>query len=485
MSDSKTCPSGNLYPLPSREHLLNKYLNVELTSWSLPTPAAIIDRAIVRRNCDAMLNVCHALGVAFRAHVKSHKTIELSRMQVGDDDSRTAHFAVSTLIEAENLVPLANEYQARGRKCNILYAVPLPPSSLPRLHHLAARLPPNTISILLDNPTALTAFLSHPSASTASIGIFIKIDTGYARAGLSPSSPTFRSTLQDMVRRSGTSFTGLYSHYGHSYGGSGEDDALRGLLEELQGLENAAKYLPAEFQGSLVLSVGATPTATAAQNLFSSDSGSAKVAEVRQTLARLKNKGCEVELHAGVYPLLDLQQVATHARPAKIPPSQSSSSHNSSETPAFQPLSKSNIALRILAEVSSVYPERSPPEALINAGSLALGREPCRSYPGWGILSSCLELGSESSTTAPIYDEQGDREGWIVSRISQEHGILAWQGESERFREVQVGDRVAVWPNHACVAGAGFGWYYVVDSQETEETGKEKVVDVWVRWRGW
>ncbi len=36
-------------------------------------------------------------------------------------------------------------------------------------------------------------------------------------------------------------------------------------------------------------------------------------------------------------------------------------------------------------------------------------------------------------------------------------------------------------PNHACVAGAGFGWYLVVDSDQ----GGDEIVDVWVRWRGW
>lgn len=32
------------------------------------------------------------------------------------------------------------------------------------------------------------------------------------------------------------------------------------------------------------------------------------------------------------------------------------------------------------------------------------------------------------------------------------------------------------------VAGAGFGWYLVVDSSLP---GQDEVVDVWVRWRGW
>lgn len=59
------------YPLPSASALHLQYVGTHVRD--LPTPAAIIDRAIVRRNCDAMLEACRALGVSFRVHVKSHK----------------------------------------------------------------------------------------------------------------------------------------------------------------------------------------------------------------------------------------------------------------------------------------------------------------------------------------------------------------------------------------------------------------------------
>lgn len=94
---------------------------------------------------------------------------------------------------------------------------------------------------------------------------------------------------------------------------------------------------------------------------------------------------------------------------------------------------------------------------------------------------------STTTTTTPspsVYSETGDKTGWIVSRISQEHGILTWEGEKSKCNDsnaLKVGDFVEVFPNHACVAGAGFGWYVVVDS----EVGDDVVVDVWGRWRGW
>lgn len=346
--------------------------------------------------------------------------------------------------------------------------MPVPQSSIPRLIKLANKLAPGSINIIIDNLDAFNKFQSAVRAAKVQIGVFIKIDTGYHRAGVKTSSPKFPELVSAIANStSGPFLQGFYSHYGHSYAGNSEDDAANGLIEELLGLEEACTAIPPTYSGKVILSVGATPTATAAQNMLSSSSP--RVSEFHSVLTRLQSKHV-VELHAGVYPLLDCQQVATHARPTSA-----SASTNTNASEAFQPLSKDAIAIKLLLEVTSVYTERAKPEVLISAGSLALGREPCKSYPGWGIVTPDF-----ANSKSQIYDES-DRTGWIVGRISQEHGILTWEGDREECEGLEVGDRVAVWPNHACVAGAGFGWYFVVDGED----GGERIVDVWVRWRGW
>ncbi|KAH4976244.1 hypothetical protein HBI18_099210 [Parastagonospora nodorum] len=453
--------SESNYPLSPRDALASQYIGQRLED--LPTPAIVLDKSKIKKNCAAMLQVCQQLGVGFRAHVKSHKTLSLSRLQVGE--TGPANFIVSTVIEAENLFDYVLECQKKGREASILYGIPVPQSSIPRLVALASALASGSINIIIDNIDAFNLFQAAISQSNVQIGIFIKIDTGYHRAGIVTSSPKFPTLVNAVSSNThGAFLKGFYSHYGHSYAGNSQDDAATGLIEELLGLEDACSALPPTFSGKLVLSVGATPTATAAQNMLSSSSP--RVTEFHSVLARLKSK-YSVELHAGVYPLLDCQQIATHARPS-----------TASTNPAFQPLAKDNIAIRMLLEVTSVYTERSKPEALVSAGSLALGREPCKSYPGWGIVTPDF-----ANTGAQIYEETGEKTGWIVGRISQEHGILVWEGDVGKCKDLKVGDKVMVWPNHACVAGAGFGWYLVVDSEDA--SGGTKVVDVWGRWRGW
>lgn len=61
----------SLYPAPSKDTLQSLFVNQPLSA--LPTPGAVLDLAIVKRNCDRMLQTCEALGLSFRAHVKSHK----------------------------------------------------------------------------------------------------------------------------------------------------------------------------------------------------------------------------------------------------------------------------------------------------------------------------------------------------------------------------------------------------------------------------
>ena len=60
-----------LYPGPSEAALQVQY--VGKTIQDVQAPAALIDLAVVKRNCRLMLETSEKLGVAFRAHVKTHK----------------------------------------------------------------------------------------------------------------------------------------------------------------------------------------------------------------------------------------------------------------------------------------------------------------------------------------------------------------------------------------------------------------------------
>lgn len=63
-------PTERLYPSPEHADLAS-FIGQPLSA--LPTPAAILDRSIVEKNCARLLQATKALGVGFRPHVKTHK----------------------------------------------------------------------------------------------------------------------------------------------------------------------------------------------------------------------------------------------------------------------------------------------------------------------------------------------------------------------------------------------------------------------------
>ena len=338
---------------------------------------------------------------------------------------------------------------------------------------------------MIDSPDQLEYTRHFKAQIGTALQLFVKVDTGYGRAGIKYNSPAFAglaSKIFELEKESIVELVGLYSHAGHSYSHETEEASLQTLIHEMEELERAADRA-AELLGpghppkKRILSVGATPTTTSIQSFLSHpDATSQGVGKhlkyLSETAIPRIQKHHTLELHAGNYSFNDMQQLATQASPSATSPS----SHPTG-------LSLSDIAMTVLAEVVSTYPDRDPPEALIAGGTLTLGREPAPHYSGWGVVSDwgMLEL--------PTSGLKSTRSGWQVGGISQEHGKLTIDAKAHedasggRRHELKVGQKVRIFPNHACIAGAMFGWFLVVDSRLKGR--EDEIVDVWVRCRGW
>ncbi|THY20092.1 hypothetical protein D6D01_06894 [Aureobasidium pullulans] len=433
----------SFYPSPPKAALQLQYVGKNVKD--IPAPAAVLDLAPIRRNCKAMLEATKALGLGFRAHVKTHKTTELTQYQMGHQ-SRDIRLIAST----------------------ILYGLPVAVSHIPRLAAIAKVLGEGAVGLFVDHPEQIKYLAKlDESVWPGTVPLFIKIAAPISRAGLLPRSESICPLVQAIVSAPKVRLVGAYAHMGESYGSNSPEEALEFLMHELKdakaGADQIAKALPNGSSGKLTISLGATPTATAVQNALVENEWNDKF----RTYVQEVKKNYDVEIHAGVYPVLDMQQLATRARPT---------------TADGKPLlSTENIALRIMVEVASTYDEREKPEALVAAGSIVLAREPCKSYPGWGVVTPWTGE-SAPADTSTVYDPAGSKTGWIVGRISQEHGNLTWEGSTDDMRKLEIGEKVMIWPNHACMAGPNFGYYVVVDGESSEP---DKVQDVWTRWRGW
>ncbi|KKF95380.1 D-serine dehydratase [Ceratocystis platani] len=395
---------------------------------SVQSPASILDLAKIETNCQRMLDTVQRLGLGWRPHIKTHKTLELTRLQVGEISPKV-NLVVSTVLEAETLIPLLHEFQAKGRSVNVLYAFPLYASAVPRLAAFCKTVGPKSLALMVDHTSQLDHVRHIRHLSGHPPLVYIKVDGSYHRAGVPLPSTEATVLISELLKLDSIAdaiFHGLYIHAGHSYDTRHDWDALDYLMDEFEALATGAAIVVAQKPGAkLVLSVGATPTATSLQH-----------PEVTM------NQEPKVE---GI--------LATHARSADL-------------------LAAEDLAFTVLADVVSEYPGRGTngtTEYLINAGCLALGREPCKDmgaesgvhYSGWGIPMS-WPSGFKNSTPGPEFPNVHG--GWQVGKISQEHGILMWKGPKEEEFPLHIGQRVRLWPNHACIAGAGFSYYLVVDS---------------------
>ncbi|KAK9771040.1 putative D-serine dehydratase-like domain-containing protein [Seiridium cardinale] len=306
--------------------------------YQVATPAAVLDLAKVEANCNLMLDAAQRLNLSWRAHIKTHKTIELTRLQVGDQAATPVNIVVFTLAEAENVVPLLKEYQQRTRQVNCV----------DRLAAISAQLGPNGLTVMVDHSDQLKYLTSLASKSGHPPPVFLKINVGNDRAGVVAGSAYCSRLI--VVRNP------------RRLGGIGISRA-RAQLFTIYAIRKERPHHP------LVLSAGATPTVSCLQHPSFAEtdpqSTGPNVDTITDKLSNLiqdlRRNNFVLEVHAGVHPTLDLQQLAAHSRDSRL-------------------LSPAAIAISALVEVCSLYPGRGPngtTEALINAGTLALAREPC------------------------------------------------------------------------------------------------------------
>jgi D-serine deaminase-like pyridoxal phosphate-dependent protein len=220
----------------------------------LSTPAFLVDRAVVERNCTRMRDKAVASGVLFRPHVKTHKVVEIGRMQHAGG---TGPITVSTLAEAEAF--------AEAGFRDITYAVPIAPDKLPRAAALARRI--ERLSVLIDSDHALRAI----EAFDFTFDVFLKVDCGAHRAGVDPESPDSARLAIAIGRSERARFQGLLTHAGHSYGARDVEEIRRVAAEESSSLTRFRALLAAGGLGDAVRSIGSTPTAAVVERFSDCD----------------------------------------------------------------------------------------------------------------------------------------------------------------------------------------------------------------------
>ena len=221
----------------------------------LQTPAFLVDRKVVQRNCGKMRDKAARSNVAFRPHVKTHKVPEIGRMQHGGN---IGPITVSTLAEAER-------FAGEGFR-DITYAVPIAPDKLERAAGLAATI--DRLNILIDTPGALHALENHHAARGTTFDVFLKVDCGYHRAGVDPDSSDSVRLALALAKSPAIRFHGFLTHAGHSYHCRNVDEIRRIAEDETSAV---TRFRSRVGKSSLIRSIGSTPTASVVDRFEDTD----------------------------------------------------------------------------------------------------------------------------------------------------------------------------------------------------------------------
>ena len=272
-----------------------------------------------------------------------------------------------------------------------------PPVGAARLRRFLALPDSVELRVSLDSVAAIDALAVGARAASREVRVLVEADLGMHRVGVG--SPDQVVELASRIAKTGNlHFEGVAFYPGHIRSAAADQDpALQALgaslTEILRALELAG--LPAE-----TVSGGSTPTAWRSHEIPG-------VTEIRP----------------GTYVYNDRATVAS----------------------GF--CTRLDCALTVLATVVSTA---VPGQAVVDAGTKALGREPRGGGDDWG------------------YGELLDRPEVTVKAMSEEHGTLDLSRSTWRPR---VGDRVRIIPNHVCIVTHLF--------DEVAGVREDRVVETW------
>ena len=252
-----------------------------------------------------------------------------------------------------------------------------PPVGRARARRIAALPASLRLLVALDSEQAASELPRAARDTRRDIGVYVELDLGMHRVG-TPTVDAAVAVARYVTECDGLTFEGIAFYPGHIRQPMSQQDAA---LEALDA--TLARALERFHEAGLpprVVSGGSTPT-----------------------LWRTHEVPGVTEIRPGTYVFNDRQTVATGA------------------------CGWDDCALTILATVVSTA---IPGQAVIDAGTKALGREPMNDpAAGFGQLL--------------------DRPNVVVARMSEEHGMLDLGDSGWR---PSVGDVVRVVPNHVCVA---------------------------------
>ncbi len=376
---------------------------------ALSTPCLLVERDRLAANLSRMQAKADANGVQLRPHVKTHKSVGLARRQRGHG---AAGLTVATVDEAGALM------EAGAEDVRVAYPV----TGRDKHEQLATWNEQVRLSCTVDTAAGVDQAAAVHAGRDRPLEVLIETDVGHGRCGVRWNDPDAAVRLaRRIVDREGLRLVGILTHAGQAYDGPAEDESPEDALARVARHERdrmlavaarlAAADIPGVVPGEFEISIGSTPSMAAFEN---AEHDGFRITEIRP----------------GNYVVHDAMQVALGAA------------------------SLEQCALTVLTTVVSTKKRAEGPDrAFVDAGKKILTTDTGAETEGYGIVLR------DAATMTPTSEMR-------VDRLSEEHGWL----EGPAAASLQVGDRLRLVPNHACVSIATQPHFHLVDGPDCLDT---------------
>jgi D-serine deaminase-like pyridoxal phosphate-dependent protein len=358
-------------------------------------PTLLLDVERARHNIERMATKAQRSGVRFRPHFKTHQSARIGRWF---RDYGVQAITVSSVEMAW--------YFARDGWRDITIAFPVNLRELEEINRLARKV---RLGLLVESTKSVWILRERLKASAE---VWIKVDVGYRRTGLSWDDATRLTTLAEEIERSrNLRLRGLLTHAGHSYRARSREEIVAIHQESVARLNGARQRLQAVGFTDLELSTGDTPCCSVVEHFGAVD-----------------------EIRPGNFVFYDAMQLCLGS------------------------CAEQDLAVAIACPVVARHEERN--ELVIYGGAVHFSKDAVAD--GEKLVYGLVALPADSGW-GPLVPEA------YVAALSQEHGIV--KAEGHFVRKVHPGDVLMVVPAHACLAVAQMRQYLTTEGKVIKTYG--------------
>lgn len=338
-------------------------------------PTLVVDKEVCLNNIERMAQKAARYNLRFRPHFKTHQSAQIGEW--------FRIYGVEAITVSS--VRMAEYFAANGWK-DITIAFSLNVLEIENINRLAASV---KLNVLVENNEAARLLAEQATGKT---GVYLKIDTGYNRAGI-PSSKTgtIDTILEILSTNKKLTFRGFLTHTGHTYLAKSTNEIFSrhfDALLKLKALKNRYK----KTYPNVEISLGDTPSASICGNFDDVD-----------------------EIRPGNFVFYDLMQHSLGV------------------------CEMEDIAVKMVCPVVAKHLSRN--EVVIYGGAIHFSKDTVLNTDGKQLYGRIIV---DTNGEKVLLDTKN-----YLSKMSQEHGIL--KVTPANFKHFNVGDLVEIIPVHSCL----------------------------------